>query len=85
MAHLQQDAHAVSDASAGVLARAVLEFFHDGQCVGHRLIACLAVDICHGADTAGIMFDRMIFVLFHLNCSFVDTTENAFPESRKAL
>ena len=52
---LDQDAHAVAGLALGVLARPVLQLFHDLQRVVHRLVGLAAVDVHHRADAAGIV------------------------------
>ena len=55
--HLGEDAHAVAGLALGVLARAVLQMFHDGQRVGHRLVALAAVNVHNGADAAVVVLE----------------------------
>ena len=47
---LGQDADAVAGLALGVLTGAVLKVFHNGQRVGHDLVAFAAAEIGHGAD-----------------------------------
>lgn len=60
MGNLQQDAHAVTGLSSGVLAGAVLQLFHDLQRVVHRLVGGDAIDGYHGADAAGVVLQGQV-------------------------
>ena len=54
--HLGENAHAVAGFALGVFAGTVLQMFHDGQRVGHRLVALAAVNVHNGAYAAVVMF-----------------------------
>ena len=55
---LGQDADAVAGLALGVLTGAVLKVFHNGQRVGHDLVAFAAAEIGHGADAAVVVLPR---------------------------
>ena len=61
MGDLKKDAHTVAGFALGVLARPVLQLFHDFQSVVHGPVALAALDVHHRPDAAGIMLKgRMI-------------------------
>ena len=62
VADLQEDADAVADLTARVLTGAVLELFHDVQCIVQDARILVAVDVHDAADTAGIL-GELIHVL----------------------
>ena len=62
VADLQEDADAVADLAARVLTGAVLELFHDMQCIVQDARILVAVDVHDAADSAGIL-GELIHVL----------------------
>ena len=62
VADLQEDADAVADLAARVLTSAVLELFHDVQCIVQDARILVAVDVHDAADSAGIL-GELIHVL----------------------
>ena len=62
VADLQEDADAIADLAARVLTGAVLELFHDMQCIVQDARILVAVDVHDAADTAGIL-GELIHVL----------------------
>ena len=55
MGDLEQDAHAVPGLPFRVLAGPVLQLFHNLQRVVHGPVARAALDVHHGADSAGVV------------------------------
>ena len=60
VADLQQNAHTVAGLALGILAGTVLQPFHNGQCIVHRLMALASLDIHHSANAAGIVLKLWI-------------------------
>ncbi len=60
MRHLKEDADAVTRAAVRILARAVLEFFHNLERAIHRLAALDAVDADDRTDAAGVVLKARI-------------------------
>ena len=71
MGQLGHNAHAVSGSSFRIAARAVRQAFHNTQCLIHRPVGCLRVQVHHGADAAAVMFQffmiKRILSVSHLN------------------
>ena len=57
MGDLEQQANAVAGLSGGILARPMLQLFHDFQGLVHGVIGFAALDVHHRADAAGVVLE----------------------------
>ena len=92
MGDLNHQAHAVPRLAGGVLARPVLQLFHDFQGVVHRLIGLDSLDADHSADAAGVVLRTIAWIrlLVHTVSSFGICTGTVSPtdgrgDSRKII